>query len=75
MKAGQHLQTEGLQDIVNLRASINLGLSEDLKTAFPNTIPVIIPCIPLTNLIPNGWLDLLLERYVSLLNKTKVKIK
>ena len=43
MKAGQHLLAEGLQDIVNLRASINLGLSEDLKTAFPNTIPVSRP--------------------------------
>lgn len=45
MKAGQHLLMEGLQDIVNLRASINLGLSEDLKTAFPNTIPISRPVI------------------------------
>lgn len=45
MKAGQHLLTEGLQDIVNLRASINLGLSEDLKLAFPNTISVSRPVL------------------------------
>ena len=45
MKAGQHLLTEGLQDIVNLRASINLGLSEDLKIAFPNTISVSRPVL------------------------------
>ena len=45
MKAGQHLLTEGLQDIVNLRAFINLGLSEDLKIAFPNTISVSRPVL------------------------------
>ena len=45
VKEGQHLLKEGLQDIINLRASINLGLSEDLKTAFPNTISVPRPIL------------------------------
>lgn len=35
IKSGKHLSIEGLQEIVNIRASINLGLSEDLKAAFP----------------------------------------
>jgi hypothetical protein len=36
----EHLTERGLQEIVNLRASLNLGLSDKLKGAFPNTIPV-----------------------------------
>jgi hypothetical protein len=43
MKSGEHLSMKGLQAIVNIRASINLGLSEDLKTAFPDTVPVLRP--------------------------------
>jgi hypothetical protein len=40
MDRNGHLTVEGLQTILNLRASLNLGLSEALKAAFPNTIPV-----------------------------------
>lgn len=36
----EHLTQEGLITIVNIRASINLGLSLELKQSFPNTIPV-----------------------------------
>jgi len=43
---GEHLKEEGLQSVINLRASLNLGLSEVLKTAFPNTIPIIRPLVP-----------------------------
>lgn len=34
---------EGLQKFVNIRAAMNLGLSPGLKTAFPNTVPVLRP--------------------------------
>lgn len=34
-----HLTCEGLQFIVNLRASLNKGLSPELSQAFPKTIP------------------------------------
>lgn len=40
IKNKEHLTIEGIQKIVNLRASINLGGSESLKEAFPNTVPV-----------------------------------
>ncbi len=40
MNRGEHLTIEGLQQIVNIKASINLGLSFQLKVAFPNTIQV-----------------------------------
>ena len=39
----EHHTKEGLQQIVNLRASINNGLSDDLKAAFPNITPVQRP--------------------------------
>ena len=41
----EHLTIEGIQKIVNFRASINLGGTESLKEAFPNTVPVKRPVI------------------------------
>ena len=41
----EHLTMEGLQKIVNLKASINWGLSDGLKEAFPNTISVPRPLV------------------------------
>jgi hypothetical protein len=38
-----HLTLEGLQQIINLRASLNLGLAESLKADFPNYTPVERP--------------------------------
>lgn len=34
----EHLTSKGLLDIVSLKAFLNLGLSEDLKKAFPNIV-------------------------------------
>jgi len=45
MVIGEHLSFRGLQEIVNIRASLNLGLSDLLKTNFPNTVPVTRPLI------------------------------
>ena len=45
MSRKEHLTIEGLQQIVNIRASMNKGLSPELKMAFPNTIPVKRPLI------------------------------
>jgi hypothetical protein len=36
----ENLTQEDLQAIVNIRANINLGLSDQLKAAFSNTVPV-----------------------------------
>jgi len=41
----EHLTPSGLQQIVNIRASINKGLSSNLKVAFANTLPVQRPFI------------------------------
>jgi|SRR4030095_4834136 hypothetical protein len=35
-----HNTLEGLQEIINYKASINLGLSKKLKEAFPLTVPI-----------------------------------
>ncbi len=35
----EHLTRKGLEEIVAIKASINNGLPEELKTAFPNTSP------------------------------------
>jgi hypothetical protein len=43
MEDKQHLNEKGLQDIVNIRAAINLGLSDKLKLAFPKTKVAIRP--------------------------------
>ena len=44
MKAQKlHLTSEGLQKIVNLRATLNLGLSSVLEAAFPDSKPVARP--------------------------------
>jgi len=43
MQRKEHLTDEGIQALVNMRASLNLGVSDDLKVAFPKTIPVKRP--------------------------------
>lgn len=42
----EHLTTEGVQEIVNLKASMNFGvLSDNLLSAFPDTVAVSRPII------------------------------
>lgn len=56
MHRKEHITQEGLLTIISLRASLNLGLSEGLKTAFPNIIPVLRPKVE-NIAIPHGeWL-------------------
>jgi hypothetical protein len=46
MQKGEHLTVEGIQKIINIRASINKGLSPLLKEAFPNSVAVTRPPVP-----------------------------
>jgi hypothetical protein len=41
----QHLSLEGLQAIINLKASINLGLSDQVTEAFSDIQPVHRPLV------------------------------
>ena len=53
-----HLTEEGLNKIINIKASMNLGLSDSLKLEFPNYVPVERPVININNvtLDPN-WIS------------------
>jgi hypothetical protein len=51
MSTGAHLSVDGLQQIINIKASINLGISELIKSEFLIN-PVERPLIKSTN-IPN----------------------
>jgi hypothetical protein len=53
IKNKDHLTHEGLQEIINIRAAMNLGLTDTLKSDFINTVPVERPVIKTTN-IPNA---------------------
>jgi len=43
IKSKEHLTMEGLHKIVSIKASINRGLTEILKVAFPNIMPISRP--------------------------------
>lgn len=51
-----HLTEEGLLQIINLRASINLGLSNLHKSNFPNYKPVVRPVIITTKFPDPNWI-------------------
>jgi hypothetical protein len=53
-----HLTVEGLEKIVNIKASMNLGLSDTLKSEFAGYIPVERPVINYDNIILNPhWIS------------------
>lgn len=45
MNRQEHHTPVGLKEILNVRASINKGLSDELKASFPDTIPVPRPVV------------------------------
>lgn len=55
MNRKEHLTMEGLQQIVNLRASMNDGLTDELKNAFPDTKPVPRPAVELKEIPDPHW--------------------
>jgi hypothetical protein len=52
VKNKEHLTIEGLQKIINIKASMNYGLSNLIKENFTNIIPIKRPVI-LTDNIPD----------------------
>jgi len=53
MSNNGHLSKEGLHQIINIKASMNLGLSDIVKSEFSKVNPVDRPLI-LTNKIPDS---------------------
>jgi hypothetical protein len=52
----EHLTIKGLAKVISIRASMNLGLSNVLKIAFPDTIPVDRPKVEVPTSIDPIWL-------------------
>lgn len=52
----EHLTPEGLLKIVNIKASMNKGLSEELQDAFPNVVPVLRPVVDTPSIRDPNWL-------------------
>ena len=77
MERKEHLTTEGLHKIIAIRASMNRGLSEKLKLAFPDVVRVERPLVELPQTIDPQWLAGLTDAEGSFLikvtpSKTKV---
>jgi hypothetical protein len=51
----EHLTLEGVKDIVAIRASLNKGLSDELKASFPNVTPYPRFVRTSDHLIPNPY--------------------
>ena len=56
MNQKEHLTIEGIQKIVAIKASMNLGLSDELLVAFPDVKPVSRPWINENKIKDPNWL-------------------
>lgn len=54
IKDKKHLTIEGLHELISIRASLNKGLSDRLKKAFPNIKPVVRPEVSNFSLVPHN---------------------
>ena len=57
IKRKHHFNSYGLQEIVNLKASLNIGATLKLKTFFPNTVAVFRPNIHYSKIPDPNWLS------------------
>ena len=53
----EHLTPEGLKTILNIRASLNRGLSDKLKSAFLDVVPVQRPLVAYQKIFDPNWLS------------------
>jgi len=58
---GEHLTDEGFRKIIAIRASMNWGLSKDLKEVFTDVKPVKRPIVGLPLTIDSNWLTGFIE--------------
>jgi hypothetical protein len=56
IKCKEHNSFNGLQKIINLKASLNLGLTNSLKSSFPNTVAVPRPKVSFNGIPDPNWL-------------------
>jgi hypothetical protein len=50
IKNQEHMTQEGMQKIIDIKASLNTGNSDELKAIFPNTKPVTRPVVKYTGI-------------------------
>ena len=50
-----HLNTEGLNEILSLKASMNKGLNDELLNYFPNIKPILRPLVNITEIPDPMW--------------------
>jgi len=56
MARKEHLTKDNFDKILSLRANLNLGMSEKLRSYFPNIVPVIRPEVSLRKISSPQWL-------------------
>jgi len=57
MSNGAHLNHDGLQQIINIKASMNLGVSEVIKSNFNDIVPVYRPIIETGKIPDPNWIS------------------
>lgn len=57
MNHKEHLTLEGLKKILALKGSLNLGLSDEIKTNFPNIKTIERPLVTKINEIDPNWIS------------------
>lgn len=55
MQNGEHLTEVGIKEIVDIRATINTGLSSILKAGFPQATPVTRPLVEKQLILHEAW--------------------
>lgn len=56
LKNKEHLTREGFNKVLSIRASMNLGLSDELKLTFPNVTPISRPLLLDRSVKDPNWL-------------------
>jgi len=57
IKNKEHLSLEGLKKIISIKTVFNKGLSDHLKKAFPDLIPIIRPELINSNILNPYWIS------------------
>lgn len=57
IQQGLHLTMEGLIKIISIKASINRSLSDELKTAFPDIVPIPRPLVQNLSIPSPEWVS------------------
>lgn len=57
LKKGEHLTLQGLKTLISIRASMNKGLSDKLKAAFPDIIPITRPLLNDRTIPDPNWIS------------------